>query len=291
VKFKIFFVLLFFSIVITGVSEENTEVLEQTFPELKGLQTSTSSSERKPKLIEISSKSLRGKGKFLIYLPPGYTKNDRKYPVVYFLHGLGDNCSTWLDGEQNVAQIVTILIERGEIQPMILIVPEGEKGFWMNFPDASKLYEDWVVKDLRKYVEKNYRTLNDRGHRAIMGVSMGGFGALKIGFRYPEIYGYICAITPALPPPAQWSTGYLRQNHPWWLVVDRSEKLKNLRTIIKCGSADGYYEIDNSLVSLMNEKGLFCDWQVYEGMKHDAVYFVKSSVDGLKQISKYFAGF
>lgn len=288
-KFKILFFLFFLNF-IKSVLAEDTAVLSQAFPELTNLQPATSFLEWKPKLVEIYSKSLRKKGKFFIYLPPEYNKNDAdKFGVVYFLHGLGDNCTTWLDAEQNVARIATILIERGEIKPMILVAPDGERGFWMNFQDGSVLYEDWVVKDLRKYIEKNYRVLKDKKYRAIMGVSMGGFGALKIGFRYPEIYGYICAITPAFPPPAQWSTGYLRQNHPWWMVIDAPQKIKSLKTIVKCGSADGYYEIDSAFVSLMKEKWLFCDWQVYDGMKHDAVYFVKSSVDCLKQISTFFS--
>ena len=118
---------------------------------------------------------------------------------------------------------------------------------------------------------------------------MGGFGALKIGFHSPQTYGYICAVTPALPSPAQWGSGYFRRNHPWWTVSDSPRTLKDLKTFVKCGSADGYYGIDSAFVSLMKEKELFCEWQVYGGMKHDAVYFVRASVDGLKQISSYFS--
>ena len=163
-----------------GAVVSDTHILTQAFPELKDLQPKTDSAEWKPKLLEISSKSLRKKGKFLIYLPPGYKgSGSDKFGVVYFLHGLGDNCTTWLEGEQNVALIVTLLVERGEIQPMILVAPEGERGFWMNSADSSVLYEDWVLKDLRKYVEKNYRTINDRNHRAIRECRWGDSVLLK----------------------------------------------------------------------------------------------------------------
>lgn len=285
---KILLIVLFGIVSVFNCSAQQLSYIEKAYSELRGLVPATPSFEYRPKLIEIPSRSLRGIGKFMIYLPPNYDKSDRKYPVVYYLHGMGDNYSTWLEGEQEVAKAVTLMIERGIIQPMILVVPEGERSFWMNSEDGSKLYEDWVVNDLRKYVENNYRTINKRNCRAIMGVSMGGFGALNIGFHYPLIYGFISALTPALPDPRQWSQGYLRKNHPVWTAIDSPKKLKSVKTFVKCGSIDGFYNIDSAFVSVVKDQGLFCDYKIYNGMKHEALYFVKSSLDGLKELSKLF---
>jgi len=285
---KILLIVLFGSMLIFSCSAQQLSYIEKAYPELTGLTPATSFLKYKPKLIEIPSKSLRGVGKFMIYLPPDYYKNDRKYPVVYYLHGMGDNCSTWLEGEQEIAKAVTLMIEKGAIQPMILVVPEGERDLWLNFEDGSKLYEDWVVKDLRKYIEKHYRTINKKNFRAIMGVSMGGFGALNIGFHNPDVYEFIFALTPAFPDINQWSQGYFRKNHPIWIAKDSPEKLKSIKTFVKCGSIDGFFPVDSFFVSTMANEKLFCEFKVYPGMKHEALYFVKSSLDGLKQFSELF---
>jgi len=281
------------------------EKIDECVPELKGLMPEAPEEKWKMREIEIESTALRGKGKCSIYLPPDYENNrKKKYPVVYYLHGMGDNHKTWLDGEQEMDRMATLLIERGEIIPVILVAPDGGRGFWSNFFDGSVLYEDWVVQELKNYIEKNYRVLKGRKNTVIAGVSMGGYGALKIAMRHPELYGLVCAISPAIPPPllpgeqSSWLTrifgppsdqAYYRQNHPYWLVRQDPAKFKNITFVFKCGTADNLFPTVSSFVSFMKLSGISCEFQTYTGMKHDVFFFRRSSVDCLRRISQYFS--
>ena len=277
--------------------------IDAATPEYKGMMPAAPAEEWKMKEFEIESKSLRGKGKISVYVPPGYNRSKKKYPVVYYLHGMGDHNRTWLGGEQEMDRMATLMAEKGDIIPMILVAPDGGRGFWSNYYDYSVLYEDWVVKDVRSYIEKKYRVLKGKKNTVIAGVSMGGFGALKIALRHPDIFGFVCAISPAIPPSElpsgqvtvftqiygpQADPSYYRQNHPFWLIKGNNNKVKNIKFAVKCGTADGLYPSVTDFVYFIRASGIQCDWRTYEGMKHDVYYFRRASVDSLKDISKFF---
>lgn len=291
-----------FLFVFAASPEEERLQIDSVVPKLKGRMPAAPREEWKAREVAIKSASLKGTGRFLIYLPPGYSSSKKEYPVVYFLHGMGDSHMTWLDGQQEMDRMAALLMEDGDAVPMILVAPEGGRGFWSNFKDGSVLYEDWVMKDVFAYIEKNYRVLKKREGRAVMGVSMGGFGALKIAMRHPEIFGCVCAIAPAIPPPAlppgnsalsrifgsDQDQKYYRRNHPFWLVEEDPAGLRNMKFILKCGTADGLYPSVAGYADFMKNNGMDCRWQAYKDMKHDVFFFRKSSVDALMQISDFF---
>ncbi len=139
----------------------------------------------------------------LIALPPSYHEQPNKtYPVVYLLHGLGANAYGWfsqLASEPNVSKALATLYSQQQINDMIVVVPdsftEHAKGGWYTNSTTGGKWEDYIIKDVLPYVEANYRTNQQRG---IAGSSMGGYGALKFAFNYPELFSGVYAMSPAL---------------------------------------------------------------------------------------------
>ncbi|MEW6126532.1 MAG: alpha/beta hydrolase family protein [Acidobacteriota bacterium] len=128
---------------------------------------------------------------FAVQLPPSYDKDaKRRYPVLYFLHGMNGNEREF--EARHVADKVNQLRQSHVIGEMIIIAPQGKNSFYLNAKNGEQ-YEDAIIKDLVPYVEKTYRAVGTRDARAIQGISMGGFGALVLAFKHPEIFSSVTA--------------------------------------------------------------------------------------------------
>ncbi len=145
----------------------------------------------------IPSKLLGRAVKYCALLPPGYDADpSRRFPVVYYLHGLGDNEQSLLNtGGWN---IVESLQERKRIGEFILVTPEAGRGFYVNSRDGRRPYEDFFIREFVPIIEKRYRARAARASRALMGVSMGGYGALHYAFQYPQMFGVVAVHMAAL---------------------------------------------------------------------------------------------
>jgi len=129
-----------------------------------------------------------------IYLPPDYEKSERRFPVVYFLHQLNANESTLLITIRTLDQA----IKQKKVAPCILVLPNGGKTSWYADSALRKVMgETVVIKELIPHIDKTYRTIATRKGRAVQGYSMGGFGALKFAFKYPEMFGSVVAYSQA----------------------------------------------------------------------------------------------
>ena len=127
-----------------------------------------------------------------VYLPPAYESNTQRYPVVYLLHGYTGNDRGWLTaGYVGLPEMMDRLIEHHVIEPMIVVMPNAFNRFAGSFYTNSELsgdWEDFIALDLVRYVDAHYRTLASVDKRGITGHSMGGYGALRIGMDYPEVF-------------------------------------------------------------------------------------------------------
>lgn len=129
-----------------------------------------------------------------VYLPPSYHNSEQRYPVVYFLPGFSTRYSDFLNGTFQgfrLLDAVDQLIQAGEIDEMIIVIPNDdtflEGCFYVNSPVRGN-WEDFIVEDLVQYVDTHYRTLAQSTSRGIAGHSMGGFGALNLAMRHPELF-------------------------------------------------------------------------------------------------------
>jgi enterochelin esterase family protein len=125
-----------------------------------------------------------------IYMPPGYELGQGKYPVFYLLHGASDSDDSW-SSEGRAGFILDNLIAAKKAKPMIVVMPAGHTGPFRFGARSSDDFERDFVNDIMPYIEKNYRTRNDRQNRAIAGLSMGGAQTLNIAFAHLDKFAYI----------------------------------------------------------------------------------------------------
>jgi enterochelin esterase-like enzyme len=135
-----------------------------------------------------------------IYLPPGYAKGTTRYPVVYLLHGFLGTDKAWLNEAQwaDAPKAMDRLIAAGKIREMIVVMPDCSNKFFGSFFTNSVTtgnWEDFITQDLRRYVDSKYRTIALARARGIAGHSMGGYGAIKLAMKHPEIYGAVYGLS------------------------------------------------------------------------------------------------
>ena len=147
-------------------------------------------------VLEASLKSeiLACNKNYCIYLPEGYESSDTLYPVLYLLHGLTDNNKSWRD-KGNVNEIATKIFAQGEVQKMIIVMPDAGTTYDGYFNCEEWKYEDFFFQEFIPYIESNYRINANRSHRAIAGLSMGGGGTTGYALRHSEMFSSAYAMS------------------------------------------------------------------------------------------------
>jgi hypothetical protein len=128
------------------------------------------------------SESLLRAMSYFVFVPQGYDTSARRYPVAYMLHGLGGSNTEWRG--YNLLGVANNLIEAGEIPPMLIVLPQGDQSYWFDHVDGRR-WGAYAAGDVVDVVDRTWRTLPDRDHRAVGGLSMGAVGALQLGMNYP----------------------------------------------------------------------------------------------------------
>src|SRR5215469_15617734 len=135
--------------------------------------------------------------RYCVLLPPSYESHgDKKYPALYFLHGLGEN-------EQVLVRtggwgLIEDLRQKHRIGEFLIAAPEGRGSFFINSADGRDRYSDFFLNEFIPYVESHFRSLRDGKSRGVTGLSMGGYGALRFAFSRPELFRSVSAQSPAL---------------------------------------------------------------------------------------------
>ena len=138
-----------------------------------------------------------------VYLPPGYeSSTTRRYPTLYLLHGYSAKSSAWIAGGYqgfNLQSSMDELIKEGKVREMIVVAANGFNAYGGSFYTNSPVtgnWEDVIVRDLLSYVDTNYRTLPRAESRGIAGHSMGGYGAIMLAMKHPELFSAVYALSP-----------------------------------------------------------------------------------------------
>ena len=241
----------------------------------------------------LPSKILNRPIPYCIILPPSFDGDKAKhFPVLYFLHGLGDNEQSFIHtGAWNLTED---LRERGQIREFLIATPNGDASCYINSKDGKVHYEDFLLREFFPFIEKRYRVSPGRGHRAIGGISMGGYGALHLAFRHPQLFGSVSAHSAALieklpvflgtapnsprahvlgevfgspPDPLFWD-----RNSP--LSLARTADLSGLKIYFDCGDRDDYgFEAGAAaLDKILTQRHIPHEFHLYPG-GHDPEYF------------------
>ncbi len=158
---------------------------------------------------------------YSIYLPSSSGVEGARYPVVYLLHGLGGGQHEWRKGGR-IAETLDRLIESGAISPVITVMPEAGKSWYVDSKQFGGPgdYETAITRDLVAGIDRLYPTLANARHRGIAGVSMGGHGALRLAFAHPEIFSAVAALSPGIWKPG----GVSEQSGPAVETAEEREK-------------------------------------------------------------------
>lgn len=137
--------------------------------------------------LQFYSEIMKRDVSYSIYLPPGYESTTMNFPVLYLLHGYSDDDSGWVQFGQ-VQRTADRTFRRWNAAEMIIVMPDGGVTWYVNTTEGQEAYEDFMTKELIPHIDSEFRTRADRQYRAVAGLSMGGYGALMLGLRHPELF-------------------------------------------------------------------------------------------------------
>jgi len=257
----------------------------------------------------VPSRILARSVRYCVVLPAAFDQNpDRRFPVLYFLHGLGDNEQSFI--HSGAWNLVEDMQEKAQLADFLIATPDGGAGFYINSKDGASRYEDFLLQDFFPFIEKRYRVAPGRGHRAIAGISMGGYGALHLAFSHPALFAAVAAHSPALieklpeflgptpnsprsrvlgqvfgapPDPAFWNS-----NSP--IALARTANLAGLKIYFDCGDHDDYgFEAGTAaLDKALSARRISHEYHLYPG-RHDPAYFAEHLPASLLFASRSFS--
>lgn len=147
--------------------------------------------------LEMDSKLLGKNIRYSVYLPSEYESSDEEFPILYLLNGFTGDETDW-NMEGLLSDIVNELIRAEKINPMVIVMPDGDDRLYMNRDDGSYPYEDMLIKEFIPFVEERYNVIKDKQYRAISGLSMGGAGSMRLALKYHELFGTCAAFSPSV---------------------------------------------------------------------------------------------
>ena len=283
--------LLILSLTLAGVALSTVSRSQNPPPQPATAQTEQSTLPEGPvQYSALSSESLGRELRYAVQLPPSYSRDPkRRYPVLYFLHGM--NGSEREFETRGVAAAISRLRTEGKTGEFIAVAPAGQNSFYVNAKNGPQ-YEDAIVKDLIAHVEKTYRAMPGPRNRAIQGLSMGGFGAMLIAFKHPEMFSsmtaHCSAVVAEIPKPTGTSRReqfllsligklfgdppdeeYFKANNPMSLADSNAAAIKksSLKIYFDVGDQDryGFTEPNKALDQLMTKDGLTHEFHVFPG--------------------------
>jgi enterochelin esterase-like enzyme len=259
--------------------------------------------------LTMDSKILDMERKYALYLPPDYETSERSYPVLYLLHGGGDDQTGWVQfGE--VLRITDKTIRDGSATPMIIVMPDantGRRGYSNTIKNDWR-YEDFFIEELMPHVEKKYRIKREKRYRAIAGLSMGGNGTFIYALHHPSLFSSACPLSAGTGPlteedvvnrlrrygaeqgdvsEQEIKAYYERESVVHLVKTMPADSLKAVRWFMDCGDDDFLYK-GNSLVHIeMRDREIPHEFRIRDGA-HNWTYWRESLPDVLKFVSDTF---
>jgi S-formylglutathione hydrolase FrmB len=263
----------------------------------------------------LNSRILNQPVHYCVLLPPGYdpagTKPTKRYPVLYFLHGLGENEQTLFNtGGWN---LIEDLRQQQKIGDFLIVAPQGDRSFYINSASGKVRYSDFLLREFIPYIEGKYRVRPGREGRAISGVSMGGYGALRVAFAHPEMFSSVSAQSAALmtDSPSEMDAAmrsgsqlgrvlapvfgepidvpHWKENSPFVLAKTNEAGLRKLAIYFNCGQDDdfGFEKGAEALHRQLVAEGIKHEYHLYPG-DHSLTYFMAHIGETLEFHSRVF---
>jgi S-formylglutathione hydrolase FrmB len=255
---------------------------------------------------------------YCVETPPGFDSKDAKgqvprYGVLYYLHGLGDNEQTLF--KTGGWTLIEDLRQQHKIGDFLIVAPEGRNSFYINSADGKDRYSDFFLNEFMPFIEKRYGIRAGRAGRAIGGISMGGYGALRFAFAHPELFSSVSAQSAALilESPKDINTAarsgspvvraligvfgnpidvaHWHANNPFILAKQKPAALKKLAIYFNCGQNDdyGFEKGAAALDKQLTAEGIRHEYHPYAG-DHSLNYFLTHLGETMEFHSRVFTG-
>ena len=264
----------------------------------------------------LNSRILKHPVHYCVYLPASYdagatSRPARTYPVLYFLHGLGDNERTLFNS--GGWTLLDDLRRQRKMGEFLIVAPEGGRTFYVNSADGSVRYSDFFLQEFVPLIETKYRISKGRNNRAISGISMGGYGALRFAFSHPEMFSAVSAQSAALitESPQELDTAarsgaplgkllatvfgspiavqHWKDNSPFVLADRNRIALRRLAIYFNCGQDDnyGFEKGAAALHEQLQKEGVKHEYHPYPG-DHSLTYFLAHFAEVMEFHSRAF---
>lgn len=262
--------------------------------------------------LKCESKILGHPVNYSIYLPFDYETSNRRYPVVYLLHGYTDDETAWVQfGEIN--RLADKAIIDGDIPPMIIVMPDAGVTFYINNFDNSVRYEDFFFQEFIPAIESEYRIRSKKEFRGVTGLSMGGYGTLIYALHHPDMFAACAPFSAAIwtdddaleMSQENWDqvegvvfgtglkgknrlTDHWKANNPIYIVNNSDpDKIKSVRYYIDIGDGDFLYRGNSAFHILLRQKEIPHEYRVRDGA-HNWTYWRTGIIDALRFIGESF---
>lgn len=277
---------------------------------------SVSSAQSRIDCRALNSRILKRAVRYCVFIPSGYDasatqKPLRRYPVLYFLHGLGDNEQTLFNS--GGWTLLDELRKQRKMGDFLIAAPEGRRSFYINSADGSERYSDFFLQEFMPRIEGKYRIQAGRSGRAISGISMGGYGALRLAFAHPELFSAVSAQSAALiaeapkqldaaasagsPLPGVLGPVFGRPinvphwnaNNPFLLAKKNAAALRHVSIYFNCGQEDNY-GFEKGAAALdreLSEEHVKHEYHSYPG-DHSITYFLSHFTEVMEFHSRAF---
>lgn len=266
--------------------------------------------------LSVESNVMRREVRYSVYLPHDYERTTRRYPVVYLLHGYGGDEATWLQAYE-MNQLLDQGIASGVVPPMIVVMPDGGRSWFIDNADGTVMWETMFLTELVPQVEAAYRVRAGKRYRGIAGLSMGGFGALSLSMRHPELFSAAAALSPStgeengglaarrqetydglfaptfgrvgLEGEARLTEHFLNHAPIHFVRSADVDALKSVRYWIDCGDDDFLSVTNGDFHALLLERGIPHEYRVRDG-GHTGEYWRSGLVPALAFVGESFRG-
>lgn len=248
--------------------------------------------------VSFTSQILGAQRPMLVYLPPRYDQRTDRYPVLYLLHGAPGQYDDWARAA-GIDQTLDALISVGRIPPLIVVLPDGNGGLlgdteWANNADGSVRVEDYVVQEIVPWIDQNYRTLADANHRAIGGLSTGGFGAANIALHHPDLFHYVLSLSGNFMAAPTWTgkdvwggNADLKAYNSPLLYAPKAPTIRRLHFFLTVGSSetDGTVEQTQQFAAVLDRLRVPHTLRLFPG-KHTWTFWKTHIVDALDYLAQ-----
>jgi S-formylglutathione hydrolase FrmB len=244
----------------------------------------------------VSSRILRRPVPYCVLLPPSYDADKTRYPVLYFLHGIGENEQALLNS--GGWDLIQDLWDQKQMGEFVIAAPAGDRTFFINSRDGKVPYQDFLMREFLPYIEGRYRIEPGRHSRGIAGISMGGYGALRLALLFPQTFTAVSANSPALiarlpqfeATPGEsnilarmlgsafgipFDRAFWERNNPFTIVRERPRPV-GLKIYFDCGTEDSYgFNVGaQAFHQLLLSRHIAHEFHLYPG-GHDWTYFAQ----------------